>query len=860
MVEVDAPAMPDVAMTKAQKKKNRKKAKKKDDESAQDAPEAPEPATEPPVYRMERPAVSELRVPTAKEAPIPSPAQQKDIVHSLMLQSKQHGMKVGEKFFVVNYKWWECWCDYVGYLAKGGASRPLPSSKPPTISNSSLLDPACDQMDHVVGSALLPGLVEHSDYFLVPSEVWSALTVWYAGGPPICRFVVGVGEPSSPQYFTRVEVYPETAGDSDVEMDVESSSSPPTPTPTSKCTVCGRPSRNRCAVCKTPYYCSKQCQSAHWKYHKSVCRVIKGGGSISAVETHGRRGQTGLRNLGNTCFMNAALQCLSHTPVLTAHFLTNLYQADLNTDNVLGTGGQLATEYAVLLKDLWFGAASSVTPAALKRSLARYAPQFSGYQQHDAQELLAYLLDGLHEDVNRIQKKPYIEIQESNGSQPDAVISDQAWHNHCLRNQSIFVEQLQGQFKSTVVCPTCDRISITFDPFNVIQLELPTDANRHFDVLSVPFFTKASYAEESREHLGPTHYRPSVPKRGTVAQLKKALAGMGCTKTQHVLCDVFQSMVYRVLQDAERVARIRSDDRLVCYDVPLGSAVVFCYHRKASGQLFGDPILLSYTAATTCEELVRNLTYQVWPLVAPAVLQVPEGKKAHVELLKLLAKHVYLANQDGANVPGAVSLDDWSAFLPSASVASLGLGDCAYFGIDWTDDLVYQEPEMDVHASAQLAKVAKADGISLDSCFKKFTSPEELDEDNLWYCSQCKEHRQATKTMQLYKLPNILILSLKRFEYRNEVVREKLDIMVDFPLEGLDMGPYCLSAQDGMVYDLYAVTNHYGSMGFGHYTAYAKDSEHNLWYTFDDSSVTPVSASQTVSNAAYILFYKRREL
>ena len=98
--------------------------------------------------------------------------------------------------------------------------------------------------------------------------------------------------------------------------------------------------------------------------------------------------------------------------------------------------------------------------------------------------MLAYLLDGLHEDVNRIQKKPYIEIQESNGSQPDAVISEQAWHNHCLRNQSIFVEQLQGQFKSTVVCPTCNRISITFDPFNVIQLELPTDANRHLDVRS----------------------------------------------------------------------------------------------------------------------------------------------------------------------------------------------------------------------------------------------------------------------------------------------------------------------------------------------------------------------------------------
>ena len=65
-----------------------------------------------------------------------------------------------------------------------------------------------------------------------------------------------------------------------------------------------------------------------------------------------------------------------------------------------------------------------------------------------------------------------------------------------------------------------------------------------------------------------------------VELLQKALADMGCAHKKHVLCDVFQSMIYRVLPDMERVARIRPDDRLVCYDVPLDSAVVFCYHRK----------------------------------------------------------------------------------------------------------------------------------------------------------------------------------------------------------------------------------------------------------------------------------------
>lgn len=62
---------------------------------------------------------------------------------------------------------------------------------------------------------------------------------------------------------------------------------------------------------------------------------------------------------------------------------------------------------------MWSGKYSHVMPRHFKMSVGRFAPQFSGYQQQDSQELLTFLLDGLHEDLNRIKKKPYIELKDS---------------------------------------------------------------------------------------------------------------------------------------------------------------------------------------------------------------------------------------------------------------------------------------------------------------------------------------------------------------------------------------------------------------------------------------------------------------
>lgn len=101
---------------------------------------------------------------------------------------------------------------------------------------------------------------------------------------------------------------------------------------------------------------------------------------------------------------------------------------------------------------------------------------------------------------------------------------------------------------------------------------------------------------------------------------------------------------------------------------------------------------------------------------------------------------------------------------------------------------------------------------------------------------------------------------MKRFSY-SRVYRDKLDVLVDFPLHSLDMGEYLLNNPDNesKVYDLIAVANHYGGLGGGHYTAYGKNCNTGGWHYFDDSNVSPASEENVVSKAAYVLFYERRE-
>lgn len=89
----------------------------------------------------------------------------------------------------------------------------------------------------------------------------------------------------------------------------------------------------------------------------------------------------------------------------------------------------------------------------------------------------------------------------------------------------------------------------------------------------------------------------------------------------------------------------------------------------------------------------------------------------------------------------------------------------------------------------------------------------------------------------------------------------KINDFINFPVNGLEMNPYLLSKPEGSstLYDLYAVSNHFGSLSGGHYTAFAKNPLYDKWFNFDDSDVSRASESNVVTQAAYVLFYRRRD-
>ncbi|OAQ98848.1 hypothetical protein LLEC1_05980, partial [Akanthomyces lecanii] len=208
---------------------------------------------------------------------------------------------------------------------------------------------------------------------------------------------------------------------------------------------------------------------------------IMTGGRAGKKRQLGRSvGHVGLHNLGNTCYMNSALQCVRSVEELTKFFITDAYLDEINSTNLLGYNGKMAMAYGGLLRDIYQAGRGSVSPREFKSTVGRCRSTFSGWGQQDSQEFLGFLLDALQEDLSRVKNKPYIEKPDSTDemiNDPEAIraMASKVWDITRQRDDSVIADLFTGMYKSTLKCPECDKISITFDPFNTLPLPLPLE-------------------------------------------------------------------------------------------------------------------------------------------------------------------------------------------------------------------------------------------------------------------------------------------------------------------------------------------------------------------------------------------------
>ncbi|XP_048501024.1 ubiquitin carboxyl-terminal hydrolase 5 isoform X2 [Beta vulgaris subsp. vulgaris] len=818
--------------------------------------------------------------------------------------------KEGDTFFLITQRWWQNWLDYVNQDQIGNDGPSLQSldsadvcvlRRPSSIDNKSLIY-ELESSDSST-TELHDTLVEGRDYVLLPEEVWNQLQSWKPSGSFTDEFVRFLNLTLSKYAFmifmggrnmhcrltwTKHLMMLTFRWIRNNDFVGKQSNS-----------FLLEPSKSGLSIAGGLSATKGVSRNNNSELPQGQNQVSPQRESNNVLETSGvttrsaTAGLTGLLNLGNTCFMNSAIQCLVHTPEFTRYFRDD-YRGEINWQNPMGMVGELAIAFGELLRKLWAPGRTPISPRPFKAKLARFAPQFSGYNQHDSQELLAFLLDGLHEDLNRVKDKPYILSRDADG-RPDEEVADEYWANHKARNDSIIVDVCQGQYKSTLVCPVCSKISVTFDPFMYLSLPLQSTATRP---LTVTIFS-------SDGSLLPNVCTVTIPKQGRCRDLIQALSAACSLQPNEklLLAEIQNHLIHRFFEDPlTSLCSIKDEDHLAAYRIPQpAKGIIFLQliHRledkeTANAQSmkgwkpYGTPLVspISCDNVTTrgdVQSMVRTMLSPLLKLreladleangISPAVEpssdtlieqvdsseSLPWKESNNAQSCGLVKLPLQLVDENNVCIDLSVG-EDKPVKISSFSKSLLVF-------INWSKELLekydtsYLENLPEVCKNGPPTKKARTEPLSLYSCLEAFLLEEPLvSEPDMWKCPQCKERRQASKKLDLWRLPKVLVIHLKRFSY-NRSIKHKLDTFVNFPIYDLDLTKYIANKNnsDPQLYELYALINHYGGMGSGHYTSDIKLLDENRWYSFDDNHISAMGEEEVKTNAAYVLFYRRKK-
>ncbi|XP_051987188.1 ubiquitin carboxyl-terminal hydrolase 43-like isoform X1 [Xyrauchen texanus] len=565
---------------------------------------------------------------------------------------------------------------------------------------------------------------------------------------------------------------------------------------------------------------------------------------LSSLYGHKTPGVLGLKNHGNTCFMNAVVQCLSNTDLLAEYLGLDRYKLDLYRMNGIASSGdarekgEVTEQLASLVRALWTFQYTPQLSAEFKMTVSKYGAQFRGNSQHDALEFLLWLLDCLHEDINSSstfssgnnKSKSSGKSQEGGEEKliSDALTPPNIQPGVC---HSFVQEHFQAQYKSSLTCPHCLKQSNTFDPFLCISLPIPLRQTR-------PVCVTLVFSNKGQRYL---RVGLAVPLFGSLACLRRMVADEGnISPDQVILTEINTTGFQRSFFDNDDLTSIAESDIYAFQAPPLyirgGSPRISEFHNSlpsflyasssgpesqrlpASGALsseflnqadgmlkilllvcnaagagqqavrFGPPFLMREDRSVSWDQLQQSILSKLYYLMINGSQAQNFRVLFKIRVVGGSPSYSYLNPQDGRPlyhpaVDRALKLCS-SGGPPHVKLIvewEHRIKDCLFGNIQ---EEVVKDSES---VRAQQQHHVQQHSCTLDECFDLYTKEEQLAPDDAWKCPHCKQLQQGTVQMSLWTLPDILILHLKRFRQVGER-RNKLSTLVQFPLMGLDMG------------------------------------------------------------------------
>lgn len=637
----------------------------------------------------------------------------------------------------------------------------------------------------------------------------------------------------------------------------------------------------------------------------------------STTEDSGGVSVKGLSNLGNTCFFNAVIQNLSQTQLLrqtlnkvtgekTSLNIEPNASSDLEPIEVqVDQPGSLTLAMCQLLNEIQESKKGVVTPRELFTQVCKKAARFKGFQQQDSQELLRYLLDGMRaEEIKRVSSGIMETLKQSkrstDGEQLKTLVKEYE-KNGFPKN---FVDQVfGGEMTSTIMCQQCKTVSVVTEMFLDLSLPVSDEAYRKKNQKKVVPKTSDS-SQDGRDSPALTNGNDDMPTgAGSKYQQKKAkkqakkqakhqkrqqklegrvtlnsLTSPNCTESE-------QADPAAEAEDGENA------DNETHNEAPLGEGD--SAQTNVSEQNLKNLDTVQAEKEEEEEDSVIDCDSTDISSVSNRFTVLSEEQNSKDGVLD--EEKISDMDQEGeadtqlVSEMEKVTLDD--AFIDSDTVEqSMESEDEPPEAKEYT--VVNQDPELAFHTLATRSSPEKQE-CSVQSCLFQFTEVETLTQNNSLLCVTCTKRQSnkdkaggskkniytdALKQMLISSPPPVLTLHLKRFQQNGYSIC-KVNRHVHFPVT-LDLAPFCrikcknvTEGDTQVLYSLYGIVEHSGTMRSGHYTAYVKvrpqcpkSSSNGLsaeepprgsWFHISDTSVQPVSESKVQSCQAYLLFYER---